>query len=106
MLDKHLHFPDNLTPWSFASGGYKIFHVKSRKGRAQFSTRTSEIRFLVLKPRCGLSSLEDRVPTGKVQDVLRIPHDGWKAGLVTTCTGCVDVKQVLTFISPAGPAEL
>ena len=38
--------------------------------------------------------------------MLRNPHDGWKAGLVVTCTGCVDVKQVLAFVSPGGPAEL
>lgn len=38
--------------------------------------------------------------------MFRNPHDGWKAGLVATCTGCVDVKQVLTSVSPAGPAEL
>ena len=50
--------------------------------------------------------MEDKVPTGGAQDVLRKPHDGWKAGLVTTCAGCVDVKQVSTFVSPAGQAEL
>lgn len=46
--------------------------------------------------------MEDKVLIGGVQDVLRKPHDGWKAGLVTTCTGCVEGKQVLTFVSPTG----
>lgn len=31
---------------------------------------------------------------------------GGKVGLVITCNGCVDVKQVFIFISPAGQAEL
>lgn len=59
-----------------------------------------------MKARCGPSSSEDEVPTGGVQDVLRKPHDGWKAGRVTTVTGCVDINQVLTFVSPAAQAEL
>lgn len=42
--------------------------VKSRKGKAQFSTGTSEIRFLVLK----LSSWEDKAPSSGVQDVRRV----------------------------------
>lgn len=50
--------------------------------------------------------MEDEIATAGVQDVLRKPHHGWKVGLVTTCTGCVDVKQVLIFVSPAGQAEL
>lgn len=68
--DKHPRFPKDLTLGVFILVVYGIFFVcvKSRKGKAQFSTGTSEIGFLVLK----LSSWEDKAPSSGAQDVRRV----------------------------------